>query len=168
MSAPEPMPTVRRRPIPGMSSQPATAAPSPPPHPKPSMTPERTVAPEATASIRQTAEPEQTHEPGGSDARLREERGKRPVTPPAAPDAGPERRPAADYSATRLTNFRIPVDLHDRYRDLVRDAERHHPRLRRASLTEVIIALLEEGPATADEVAELIWRKRAAEHGGEL
>jgi len=32
MSAPEPMPSVRRRPIPGMSSQPATAAPSPPPH----------------------------------------------------------------------------------------------------------------------------------------
>jgi hypothetical protein len=37
-----------------------------------------------------------------------------------------------------------------------------------ASLTEVIIGLLEEGPGTADEVAELIWRKRAAEHGGEL
>ena len=26
------------------------------------------------------------------------------------------------------------------------DAERRHPRLRRASLTEVLIALLEEGP----------------------
>jgi hypothetical protein len=42
-----------------------------------------------------------------------------------------------------------------------------HPRLRRASLTEVLIALLEEGPRTPDEIADLIWRKRAAEHGGQ-
>jgi hypothetical protein len=64
-------------------------------------------------------------------------------------------------------NFRIPVDLHDRYRQLVRDAEDRHPRLRRPSLTELVIALLEEGPATPDQVAELIRRKRAAEHGTE-
>lgn len=162
MSAPEPMPSVRRRPIPGMTSQPATAAPSPAPHSEPNVTPE------PTASSRQAAEPEQTHEPSGSDARSGDERRKRPVSPPPTPDAASQRRPAADYAATRLANFRIPVDLHDRYRDLVRDAERHHPRLRRASLTEVIIALLEEGPGTPDEVAELIWRKRAAEHGGQL
>jgi hypothetical protein len=61
-------------------------------------------------------------------------------------------------------NFRIPVDLHDRYRQLVRDAEDRHPRLRRPSLTELVIALLEEGPATPEQVAELIRRKRAAEH----
>ena len=76
-----------------------------------------------------------------------------------------ERRPAADYASTRLVNFRIPVDLHDRFRGLVREAEERHPRLRHPSLTELVIALLEEGPATADEVAELIRRKRAAEHG---
>jgi hypothetical protein len=162
VSAPEPMPTVRRRPIPGMTSQPPTAAPSSPPYP------ETTVTPETTASSPLSGEPEQTHEPIGSDARSGDERRRGPVSPPATPDAASRRRPAADYAATRLANFRIPVDLHDRYRDLVRDAERHHPRLRRASLTEVIIALLEEGPGTADEVAELIWRKRAAEHGGEL
>jgi hypothetical protein len=162
MSAPEPMPTVRRRPIPGMTSHPATAALSPPPDPEP------TVAPETTASSRQTAKREETHESSGSDARLGDERGTRPVGPLATTGAPSPRRPAADYAATRLANFRIPVDLHDRYRDLVRDAERNHPRLRRASLTEVIIALLEEGPGTADEVAELIWRKRAAEHGGQL
>ena len=75
-----------------------------------------------------------------------------------------ERRPAADYASTRLVNFRIPVDLHDRFRGLVREAELDHPRLRRPSLTELVIALLEEGPQTADEVAELIRRKRAAEH----
>jgi hypothetical protein len=63
-------------------------------------------------------------------------------------------------------NFRIPVDLHDRYRQLVRDAEDQHPRLRRPSLTELVIALLEEGPQTASAVAELIRRKRAAEHAG--
>jgi len=65
-------------------------------------------------------------------------------------------------------NFRIPVDLHDRYKQLVRDAEQRHPRLRRPSLTELIIALLEEGPGTADEAAELIRRRRAAEHATEL
>jgi hypothetical protein len=62
-------------------------------------------------------------------------------------------------------NFRLPADLHDRFKGLVRDAEQRHPRLRHPSLTELVIALLEEGPADADEVAELIRRKRVAEHG---
>lgn len=48
------------------------------------------------------------------------------------------------------------------------EAERRHPQLRRPTLTELMIALLEEGPSTADEVAELIRRKRIAEHGLEL
>jgi hypothetical protein len=77
------------------------------------------------------------------------------------------RRPAADYAVTRLVNFRLPVDLHDRYRQLVREVEQQHPRLRHPSLTELVIALLEEGPETAAEVAELIRRKRASEHGAE-
>jgi hypothetical protein len=77
------------------------------------------------------------------------------------------RRPAADYATTRLVNFRLPADLHDRYKQLVREAEEGHPRLRHPSLTELLIALLEEGPSSADEVAELIRRKRAAEHGAE-
>ncbi len=77
------------------------------------------------------------------------------------------RRPAADYAATRLVNFRLPADLHDRFKQLVREAEQRHPRLRHPSLTELVIALLEEGPADADEVAELIRRKRAAEHGAQ-
>lgn len=52
-------------------------------------------------------------------------------------ESGPrERRPAADYATTRLVNFRIPVDLHDRYRQLVRDAEQCRPRLRHPSPTE--------------------------------
>jgi hypothetical protein len=76
----------------------------------------------------------------------------------------PDRRPAADYASTRLVNFRIPVDLHDRFRALVREAEDRHPRLRKQSLTELLIALLEEGPQTADEVAKLIRRTRVAEH----
>jgi hypothetical protein len=71
---------------------------------------------------------------------------------------------SVDYSVTRLVNFRLPVDVHDRFRALVRDAEERHPRLRKASLTELVIALLEEGPQTADEVAELIRRKRIAEN----
>jgi hypothetical protein len=161
MSAPEPMPSVRRRPIPGMTSQPVTA-PSPPPPPEPSVTSE------AMGSSQRRAEADPTNDLSASDAHSGDRREERPLTPPRTPAVVPERRPAADYTATRLANFRIPVDLHERYRDLVRDAERGHPRLRRASLTEVIIGLLEEGPGTPDEVAELVWRKRAAEHGGEL
>lgn len=102
---------------------------------------------------------------------------ERPVAdPPPAPPA-PAARPArtrekptatsqrsSDYSVTRLVNFRLPVDLHDRFRSLVSDAEEGHPRLRKASLTELVIALLEEGPQTADAVAETIRRKRLAEH----
>jgi len=82
----------------------------------------------------------------------------------APPGRPPARGPAADYASTRLVNFRIPVDLHDRFRGLVREAEARHPRLRRPSLTELVIALLEEGPQSGDEVADLIRRKRAAEH----
>ena len=73
-------------------------------------------------------------------------------------------RRSVDYSVTRLVNFRLPADLHDRFRGLVREAEERHPRLRKASLTELVISLLEEGPQTADEVAELIRCKRLAEN----
>jgi hypothetical protein len=76
-----------------------------------------------------------------------------------------DRHPATDYTTTRLVNFRIPVDLHDRYKKLVREIEEAHPRLRHPSLTELVIALLEEGPATSNQAAALIRRKRAAEHG---
>jgi hypothetical protein len=102
---------------------------------------------------------------------------ERPVVdPPPAPGAPaartgrtrekptPMSQRSSDYSVTRLVNFRLPVDLHDRFRALVSDAEERHPRLRKASLTELVIALLEEGPRSADEVAELIRRKRLAEH----
>ena len=75
------------------------------------------------------------------------------------------RRPSRDYGSTRLVNFRIPVDLHDRYKRLVREVEQRHQRLRHPSLTEVLIGLLEEGPDTADEVAAVLRRKRASEHG---
>jgi hypothetical protein len=86
---------------------------------------------------------------------------------PRRPGAALRRRHAADYATTRLVNFRIPVDLHDRYRQLVRDTEQRHPRLRHPSLTELVIALLEEGPETPDQVAAVIRRKRAAEHAEE-
>jgi hypothetical protein len=100
-----------------------------------------------------------------------------PAVPGISAAGGPRRGPgvgdgegrwrAEDYSATRLANFRLPVDLHDRYRRLVADVERDHPRLRHPSLTEVIIALLEEGPSTPDGVAELLRRKRVDEHAAE-
>ncbi len=152
MSAPEPMPSVRRRPIPGMTSQPATPTP---PDPMPQST-------DADASATSTPAAEKWALAPDDD----------PETVPDAPalvrsdQAGRRARwPAADYSATRLANFRIPVALLDRYRQLVREAEERDPRLRRPSVTEVVIGLLQEGPTTPDEIAGLIRRKRAAEHG---
>jgi hypothetical protein len=154
MSEAQPMPSVRRRPIPGMASQALTS-------PSPTSTPGKAdqhadddaLAFEVEASTTALTEGNDVA-PGREDGRRRTAR--KPVI---------ERRPAADYASTRLVNFRIPVDLHDRFRGLVREAELSHPRLRRPSLTELIIALLEEGPGTAAEVAELIRRKRAGEHG---
>jgi hypothetical protein len=153
------MAPARRRPIPGMAPVPA------PPPPRPIQDPRSTEnSPAAAPSQPRTAKPrraasERSSTPPGGRARSGQ---------PAGEKGRPERRPAADYAATRLVNFRIPVDLHDRYKQLVHEAERQHPRLRRPSLTELIIALLEEGPGTADEVAELIRRTRAGEHETEL
>ena len=138
MSGMPEMPSVRRRAIPGLS---ATASPPPPPGPDAAMRPD--------ASVTAPHGPR----PDGDD------NGRRQTSP--------DRRPAADYGSTRLVNFRLPIDLHDRYKALVREAEARHPRLRRPSLTELLIGLLEEAPADADGVAELIRRKRAAEHGVE-
>ncbi len=167
-NAPE-MPPARRRPIPGMS--PTRAAPPPP----------TTSNHDETRSATAAAVPEPTDpaapspQPSAAASRGRARSSSRPATSARrdgnGDDAGGQgavgsRRPAADYTTTRLVNFRIPVDLHDWYRQLVREAEDQHPRLRRPSLTELVIALLEEGPQTAAAVAELIRRKRAAEHAG--
>jgi hypothetical protein len=152
MSEAQPMPSVRRRPIPGMASQPITPAPLAPAQAQDHIEDDAPpLEAEGTATAITVA-----HDvaPVRSDGRQRTVR-ETPI----------ERRPAADYTSTRLVNFRIPADLHERFRGLVREAEVRHPRLRRPSLTELVIALLEEGPQTADEVAELIRRKRAAEHG---
>jgi hypothetical protein len=138
MSGMPEMPSVRRRAIPGLS---ATTSPPPPPQPDPEMRPDSSVP-----------------APPGSRADSDDNSGRQTRR---------DRRPAADYGSTRLVNFRLPIDLHDRYKALVREAEARHPRLRRASLTELLIGLLEEAPADADGVAELIRRKRAAEHGVE-
>ena len=153
MSPAQPMPSVRRRPIPGMASQPIVP-PSPPPSPAPADDHVEDDAPARELEVSMTEANEAA--PIRSNGR-----------PRVARVTEIERAPAADYTSTRLVNFRIPVDLHDRFRGLVREVEIDHPRLRRPSLTELVIALLEEGPQTADEVAELIRRKRAAEHGAE-
>ena len=154
MSEPQPMPSVRRRPIPGMASQAiAPLAPTPAAVEADHHVDDDTPVAEAKASTTAFAE--------GNDAAVVCSDGRRRT----AREPVIERRPAADYANTRLVNFRIPVDLHDRFRGLVREAEINHPRLRRPSLTELVIALLEEGPQTGDEVAERIRRKRAAEHG---
>ena len=154
MSEAQPMPSVRRRPIPGMASQPVT----PPP---PARAPAAADQHVEDGARRREAEASTTARTEGNDvAPVRSDGRRRTAREPVI-----ERRPAADYASTRLVNFRIPVDLHEWFRGLVREAEINHPRLRRLSLTELVIALLEEGPQTADEVAELIRRKRASEHG---
>ena len=151
MSEPQPMQSVRRRPIPGMASQPTTP-PAPP-------------APEADHHVNDAP---RTYERDPSPTAIAEGNKQAPVRSDTRQRVAREttnaRRPAADYASTWLVNFRIPVDLHERFRGLVREAELDHPRLRRPSLTELLIALLEEGPQTGAEVAELIRRKRAAEH----
>lgn len=157
MTQPQAMPPARRRPIPGMASQSPAPAPPSDEHDQPQRTDPSPVA--STTEQRtepRTGSPTRAAAPANAGVR-----GARS----GVESRGPQRRPAADYASTRLVNFRIPVDLHDRYRQLVREAEQRHPRLRHPSLTELVIALLEEGPGTADDVAELIRRKRAAEHG---
>jgi hypothetical protein len=168
MSAEQPtMAPARRRPIPGMSSSGGSGTPPPIDSPVvPSAPSNRSAVPNAGDDVDTGATATAaTAEELALAARPRSGSGK-PSAGAAVATGGeaPRRRPAADYATTRLVNFRIPVDLHDRFRQLVREAERAHLRLRHPSLTELIIALLEEGPETADEVAELIRRKRAAEH----
>ena len=92
---------------------------------------------------------------------------KRLATPTADPPTGPPRHRSQDYSATRLVNFRLPVDLHDRYKERLQEIERQYPRIRRPSLTDIVIALLEEAPDSDNEIAELIRRKRASEYSEE-
>jgi hypothetical protein len=165
------MPSARRRPIPGMTSAPAAAPPGSPEAP-----PQR--AGEAGLAGDELALAARSEEPCGGSPAPRDasaatapkvpapSSGRRPAAHSRASTAAvARRRPSTDYSSTRLVNFRIPVDLHDRYKRLVREVEQKHLRLRHPSLTELLIGLLEEGPDTADEVATVIGRKRASEHG---
>lgn len=161
MTPQPPMPSARRRPIPGMGTQAPAPGPHAPQQPpagarEPRLSPPRP-EPELSPVPQSSASPS----PPATDAH-----GVGHEVTSSAENGG-HRRAASDYASTRLVNFRIPVDLHDRYRRLVREAEERHPRLRRPSLTELVVALLEEGPTTADEVAETIRRKRAAEHAEE-
>jgi hypothetical protein len=153
MSAPEPMPSARRHPIPGMT-KPATTSPAQPPEPEPLATGKGVTDQRADDRPLASAADGTGSDPEGPRSRH-----------PAETTDSRRQWPATDYAATRLANFRIPVALLDRYRHLVREAEDRDPRLRRPSVTEVVIGLLQEGPATPEEVAELIRRKRAAEHG---
>jgi hypothetical protein len=156
MSATREMGSARRRPIPGMVSQATVTDPAPDAI-------ESAESAETGRDRAPSAREEGGHGPGAP------ERGQGRVSAGGRADRRREsarapRRRSVDYAATRLVNFRLPVDLHDRFRALVRDAEDRHPRLRKQSLTELVIALLEEGPQTADEVAELIRHKRLDEH----
>ena len=167
------MPSARRRPIPGMTSPPPAGPPRSPGTP-----PQR--AGQAGLGPDELAPPAWSEEPSGGSPAPGEASAvkasevpvpaprRRPAAPSSTSTAGvARRRPSTDYASTRLVNFRIPVDLHDRYKRLVREVEQTHQRLRHPSLTEVLIGLLEEGPDTADEIAAVLRRKRASEHGQE-
>lgn len=85
------------------------------------------------------------------------------AAPPAARPASPARSsvPRDPYAGagTRQVNTRLLEPLHTRYVLLVRELDDEGYR---TSLTEILHALLEEGPATADEARELVrrWRRR--------
>jgi hypothetical protein len=166
------MPSARRRPIPGMISAPAAASPRPPETPSDRVG-EPAPGADELAPVASSGRPsgDSPAPDDGSAVNAPEVAAttprRRPVASSTSSAASAGRRPSRDYASTRLVNFRIPVDLHDRYKRLVREVERTHPRLRHPSLTELLIGLLEEGPDTADEVAAVIRRKRASEHGSE-
>jgi hypothetical protein len=154
------IPSLRRRPIPGMTANHAAQSDPPVEQPDPPAVPEpvSAAATAAEAPVSSSGTASRRRRPDRPDDRPRA----------AAPSGrGLDRRSASDYATTRLVNFRLPADLHDRYKQLVRETEDRHPRLRHPSLTEVVIALLEEGPSTPEEIADLIRRKRAAEYGTE-
>jgi hypothetical protein len=167
------MPSARRRPIPGMTSPPPgtpTRAPetAPPPAEETALGPDALAPPAGSEEpLGGSPAPGEASPVKASEVAVPAPR-RRLAAPSSTSTAGvARRRPSRDYASTRLVNFRIPVDLHDRYKRLVREVEQTHLRLRHPSLTEVLIGLLEEGPDTADEVAGVLRRKRASEHGQE-
>ena len=150
MNQTTPMTPLRRRPMPGMPAAPLALPARTDTPPSPELDP-----------VEHSGE-----KPSASPPTRRRTRSNKP--PSDRPrEAAPPRHPVDDYATTHLTNFRLPVDLHARYGRLLTEAQEQHPRLRKLSLTEVVIALLAEGPQTPDEVAELVRRKRADEHGQE-
>ena len=162
MSSSAEMPSVRRRLIPGMSAPVPTGiseAPNLDPKVPESSTQVDATEDETTPADRShlSRRASRTRPRGGSRERLATVAGEEATQ-------SPRRYPSSDYGSTNLFNFRLPVDLHDRFGALVDEVKHRHPRLRKPSLTELLIALLEEGPQTADGVAEMIRRKRLDEH----
>jgi hypothetical protein len=91
-----------------------------------------------------------------------------PAADPAATDAATAQTPPAAGRAprdpyagagTKQVNTRLLEPLHTRYVQLVRQLEDEGYR---TSLTELLHALMEEGPATPDDARELVrrWRRR--------
>ena len=162
MSSAAEMPSARRRLIPGVSA-PVTTSVSEAPNLDPKVSESSTQVDETEDETTTADRPHssrrasRTRPQGGSLERLATVAGEEAVRPP-------RRYPSSDYGSTNLFNFRLPVDLHDRFGALVDEVKHRHPRLRKPSLTELLIALLEEGPQTADGVAEMIRRKRLDEH----
>jgi hypothetical protein len=87
------------------------------------------------------------------------------ATPPAQPKSKP-RRPTPEVprdpyagAASRQVNTRLLEPLHSRYMQLVRElGDEGYP----TSFTEILHALLDDGPTTADDAREIVraWRRR--------
>lgn len=93
------------------------------------------------------------------ETRTRETRSPVVMPAPAVDNDGGAMRDPYAGAATRQVNMRLFEPLHSRYMRLVRDlADDGY----RTSLTEVMHAMLDTGPATRDEVRELVraWRRR--------
>ena len=155
MTSPRPMPSARRRPIRGMVSE---SVASPPPNPTEA---DQLVAGAEAAAASVTPALIPTNQPDASrHGRAEACEGTGGVLPAGRRSGGLPpitRAPGWSTSASPWTCTSGSAAWSARPRSAI-------TRLRRPSLTELVIALLEEGPQTADEVAELIRRKRAAEH----
>jgi hypothetical protein len=86
------------------------------------------------------------------------------ATPPAAPKGKhtrPSQTPRDPYAgaASRQVNTRLLEPLHARYMQLVRELGDDGYQ---TSFTELLHALLDDGPVTADEARERVraWRRR--------
>jgi len=104
----------------------------------------------STARERQQDSPDQP-------SRIRDRAGRHGSAGPGADEPRPERNPYAGQGTVPL-NARVPVSLHNRYKNLARELTRSGYR---TTANELYLALLHYGPTTIHEARDLAARFRA-------